>query len=184
MKTIAIVALFLGFQCLGWANIKPNQTLKIRILGVPSGEQSRLNAEYQVSASGYINMWQIGAIKASGKTKTRLAADIAAKYRASGIYTAPSFQITSQTDQTLVQKTITLGGQVKKAGPIAYRDGLTLFEALQAGGGETAFGAINRVKLHRQGKVREYNLKDDRFKTIAVYPGDLIEVPEKKWNGQ
>ena len=165
------------------ASIKPNQSLQISIQGVPAAEQSRLNSKYQVSASGYITMWKIGTIKASGKTKDQLAASIAAAYRAKGIYTAPVFQVIAQNEDGVVLKTFTVGGQVRSPGSQPYRDGLTIFEAVQAAGGPTPFGAMNRVKLFRAGNVKEYNIKSDKLKGIRIYPGDTIEVPQKKWTG-
>lgn len=163
--------------------IKPNQALQITIQGVPPAEASRLNSKYQVSSSGYITMWQIGSVKASGRNKQQLAAAIAAAYRSKGIYNAPVFQVTSQSEEQRVALTFTVGGQVKGPGPKPYRDGLTLFEAVQAAGGPTPFGAMNRVKLFRAGKMKEYNLKNDTHKGIRVYASDTIEVPQKRWNG-
>jgi len=184
MKTLLIFlsALFLSFTA--QAQIKANQTLQIQIQGVPPGEQARLNAQYQVSSSGYITMWQIGQIRAAGKTKSQLAASIASAYKAREIYTSPTFQVIAPDESNLVAKTFTVGGQVKAPGPKPYRDGLTLFEAVQAAGGETAFGAVNRTKLFRRGKVYTYNLKNDKHKGVKVYAADTIEVPQKDWKGQ
>jgi len=166
-----------------FAQIRPNQALQISIQGVPASEAARLNSRYQVSASGYITMWQIGQIKAAGKTKNALGATIASAYKAKGIYTSPTFQVISQSDDQVVAKTFTVGGQVRQPGPKPYRDGVTLFEAVQAAGGATPFGAMNRVKLFRGGKMKVYNLKNDKTKAIRIYADDTIEVPQKKWTG-
>jgi len=180
-----MTSLMFLFVCLtSQAQIRANQTLEISIQGVPASEQARLNSTYQVSSSGYITMWQIGQIRAAGKTQTQLASSIASAYRARQIYVSPTFQVIVPNDRGIVQKTFTVGGQVKSTGPKPYRDGLTLFEAVQAAGGETPFGAINRVKLFRNGKIYEYNLKNDRHKGVRIYSGDTVEVPQKNWRGQ
>jgi len=185
MKTILhliFVALSVGFA--SGQTIKPNQPLEIKVLGVPPSEQARLNSSYQVSSSGTITLWEIGVVRASGRTPSQLAASIAAAYKAKGIYTSPNFQVTTPTDGALVQKRFTVGGQVKSPGPKPYTNGLTLYTAVQTAGGKTPFGATNRVKLFRNGKVHVYNLKDDRHKRVKIYPGDSIEVPQTDWKGQ
>ncbi|MFT6178064.1 MAG: tetratricopeptide (TPR) repeat protein [Akkermansiaceae bacterium] len=78
---------------------------------------------------------------------------------------------------------ITVGGQVKKPGVLTLYPGVTLYHAIQEAGGETPFGAINRVKLYRNGQVYTYNLKMDKHKGVKLYPGDLVEVPQKQWMG-
>ena len=78
---------------------------------------------------------------------------------------------------------ITVGGQVNEPGRKLLPIGSTLYEAVQAAGGPTAFGAINRVKLFRNGKVYTYNLKMDSHKTVRVYPNDFVEMPQKQWFG-
>lgn len=175
---MALMLLFWGGGLFA-SDIKPNQTLQISIQGVPPSEQARLNSTYQVSAGGTITMWEIGTIRASGRTASQLAATIAAAYRSRGIYNNPSFQVVVPNDQNIVLKTVTVGGFVNGPGPKPYRDGMTLWEAVSAAGGANAFGASNRVKLYRNGKVYTYNLKTDQHKGVKMYPGDAVEVPEK-----
>ncbi len=185
MKIItSIILLVLSVALSSGQGIQANQTLEIKVLGVPPSEQARLNSSYQVSSSGTVTLWEIGVIKASGRTPNQLAAAIAAAYKEKGIYTSPNFQVTTPTDGALVQKRFTVGGQVKVPGPKPYTNGLTLYTAIQTAGGKTPFGATNRVKLFRNGKVYTYNLMDDRYKNIKIYPGDAIEVPQTDWKGQ
>ncbi len=173
--------------------IKAKQTLDIMITGVPISEQGRLNGSYPVSANGYIDMWKIGKVRAAGLKSAELASNIAAKFKAAQIYSDPVFQVLNRAAadeemraKQLVEDTkkFTIGGQVKGAGQRQWTKGTTLYAAIQSAGGETAFGAINRVKLYRNGQVYTYNLKIDQHKSVKIYAGDLIEVPEKKWNGK
>ena len=55
---------------------------------------------------------------------------------------------------------------------------------MQAAGGESPYGAINRVNLFRNGKRYVYNLKNDKHKSVKIYAKDIIEVPQKKWTGK
>lgn len=185
MKTIiTLLATILGFSS-AFGQIRAKQMLDIKITGVPVSEKARLDNVYQVSSSGTISMWVIGTIRASGLTNSQLASTIASKYKSAGIYNSPTFIVTSQTDAgDIGVKTFTVGGQVKSPGPKPWTVGMTLYNAVQAAGGETPFGAINRVKLFRNGSVYTYDLKNDRHKTVKIYEKDMIDVPQTGWNGR
>lgn len=185
MKTI--IALFTTILSLtsAFGQIQAKQMLDIKITGVPVSEKARLDNVYQVSSSGTIEMWTIGTVRASGLTTSQLAATIASKYKAAGIYNSPTFIVTSQRDGSDVGvKTFTVGGQVKAPGPKPWSIGMTLYNAIQAAGGETPFGAINRVKLFRNGSVYTYDLRVDQHKTVKIYEKDMIDVPQTGWNGK
>ena len=180
MKTIVTILASLLMATVSYGQIRAKQMLQIKITGVPPAEQSRLDNVYQVSSSGTINMWVIGTVQASGLTTSQLASSISAKYKAAGIYNSPTFIVTSQTDAGDVGvKTFTVGGQVKSPGPKPWSIGMTLYNAVQAAGGETPFGAINRVKLYRNGKAYTYDLKNDLHKMVKIYEKDAIDVPQK-----
>ena len=184
MKTLLVTLCSLFLVSFASAQITVNQTLSISVTGLPPAEQSRLNSTYQVSKDGTIRMWIIGAVRAAGRTPDQLAQSISAAYRNAGIYTNPSFSVIIPNDNNVAAKTITVGGQVRGAGPKPWMNGMTLYGAIQAAGGETPFGAVTRVKLYRAGRVFNYNLKRDKDKGIQVKPGDMIEVPQKDWKGQ
>lgn len=78
---------------------------------------------------------------------------------------------------------VTVGGQVRQPGRIMIPSGGTLADAVKAAGGETPFGAINRVKLYRNGKVYTYNLREAKHRGVRMYSGDLLDVPQKMWLG-
>ena len=186
MKTIlTLIIAALGFASVNAQTIRNGQSLQISITGVPVSEQGRLNAMYSVSGSGYITMWKIGSIKASGMTKSALASSIAAKYKAAQIYTSPVFQVQSKTDERAIDNRIfTVGGQVRSPGQKPWIDGMTLYSAVQAAGGETPYGAVNRVKLYRNGKAYVYDLRKQTHKGVKIYHRDVIEVPETNLIGR
>lgn len=185
MKKVLFGLLSLLLISPSFAQIRTKQMLTIKITGVPAAEKETIDAVYQVSDSGHINMWKIDSVKAAGLSPEQLAARIAAKYRAAEIYTNPTFIITSNLDAgDAAQKMFTVGGQVRSPGPKPWSVGMTLFGAVQSAGGGTPFAATNRVTLLRNGKRYTYNLKLDKHKSLKIYERDLIEVPQKKWNGQ
>lgn len=190
MKKILTLLLSVLAVASAYGEIKVKQTLQITITGVPISEQGRLNSSYPVSTDGYIEMWKIGRVRASGLTSAQLATSIASKFRAAQIYSSPVFQVLNPADlsdearkkqQVEDTQKFTIGGQVKAAGQRQWTKGLTLYAAIQSAGGETTYGATNRVKLYRNRNVYTYNLKVDAHKSVKVYPKDIIEVPQKNW---
>ncbi len=168
--------------------IKPNEPIGITLKGVPAEEQAKIDGQYVVNGSGQVFLPMLDkGVSAAGVTSSELARRIEIEYKSAGIYTNPRVTILTAEDtakeNTLNTKTLTVGGSVRSPGPSPFREGMTLYDAVQAGGGATEFGAINRVKLLRSGKMREYDLKVDANKLIPVYPDDAIEVPQKNWRG-
>jgi polysaccharide export outer membrane protein len=73
---------------------------------------------------------------------------------------------------------------------IAYREGLTVLDAVLAVGGLGPFAAGNRAKVVRSenGKPHEIKVKlnalvngGDMKQNIALRPGDVIVVPESRF---
>ncbi len=115
-------------------------------------------------------------------SSSALARKIEGAYRSAGMYKNPRITVISTKDAAsskIDAQIVSVGGFVKRPGPIQYTRGMTLFQALSAAGGETAFGSIKRVELHRNGKKYIYNLKNASHMRVRVYPGDTIKVPQK-----
>lgn len=180
MKTIlTLIITILSLASVSAQTIRVGAPLQISISGVPVSEKGRLDATYSVSRDGYIEMWKIGRVKAAGLSKSALAASIASKFKAAEIYTDPVFQVFNTEDAKGDNQIITVGGQVKSSGPKQWTDGMTLYTAIQAAGGETPFAAINRVILYRNGKAYKYDLNRQEHKGVKIYANDVIEVPEQ-----
>ena len=85
--------------------------------------------------------------------------------------------------QKAILKYVSVAGQVGRSGPVPYRPGLTLGEAVATAAPNT-FAALNRVELLRNGKVYKYNIKEARQKLLKVYPNDQINVPQQNMFGK
>lgn len=182
MKTVLFLALVL-LAFLPAANaqstIRPGRAIEIRIQGVPNEEMVRVNNTYPVSESGYIRMPFIGNVRAAGLSPNSLASNIESAYKSAEIYTSPTIQIIASSDDTVMENVVTVGGQVAAPGPVKFQPGLTLYQAVQAARGATPFGSMYRVKLIRNGKLREYDLTKTQSKGVLVRPNDTVEVPQK-----
>lgn len=195
MKSVSqFIAIALSLLCLCSAfthaqSISANEALNISIKGVPASEQSRISGPYNVSSSGYVHMPLLkNGVKASGLSKSALARNIEAAYKQAGMYKDPRITIIStQDDQAKAKReneVVSIGGFVKSPGQRPYISGMTLYQAVAAAGGETAFGSIRRVELLRKGRRTVYDLRKTSHMGTRVYPGDTINVPQKDWKGQ
>ena len=86
--------------------------------------------------------------------------------------------------KTEKQEIITIGGQVRRPGPVEVREKLTLYAAIQSAGGATEFGAMRRVKVYRGDEVLTYDLTKKENMKVLVEADDTIEVPQKNWIGR
>ena len=181
---LILILMFSGVLNLSAGPIQSGQVIRIALIGVPPGEEARVNNTYPVSDDGFIQMWKIGRLKASGLNASTLSRKIESAYKNAEIYTNPVIQIFTDSGDALVQEQVTIGGKVRSPGPKPFQAGMTLFDVVMSAGGPTDFGAINRVKLYRGDKVYTYNLKDPKHKLLKVFPRDTIDVPAKNWAGQ
>lgn len=159
--------------------IKPGKAVQITIKGVPAEEQQKIDGQYSVTDGGVISMPYIGAIRAAGMTPGNLAASIQNAYRSQGIYRTPTIQVFSSNQQDLDKQSVTIGGQVRRPGPVEFIQGLTLYQAIQAAGGATEFGSLKRVTLYRGGAGKRYDVTQSQFMKIPLEPSDTIDVPQK-----
>ena len=81
-------------------------------------------------------------------------------------------------------------GQVARPQALAFREGMTVLDAVLQVGGLAQFAAGNRAKVIRteNGKQREIKIKLDRVvnkgdlaTNILLKPGDVLVVPESKF---
>jgi polysaccharide export outer membrane protein len=124
---------------------------------------------------------------AVGKTPAILARDIE---KVLGEYVRSPQVNVIVTQPAAAFSQIKIIGQVQHPQSIAYREGLTVLDAVLAVGGLGPFAAGNRSKVMRQenGKQHEIKVKlsslvnnGDMKQNIALRPGDVIVVPESRF---
>lgn len=123
----------------------------------------------------------IGEVRAAGLKPEILVKTLEARYRGAQIYTNPTFQVVADAgvgglDEAMVH----VAGQVGRNGPVKFNRGMTLFQAIAAAGGPSAFGTMKRVKVLRGGQQRIYDLTELQNMQIPLEPNDTIEVPQKR----
>jgi polysaccharide export outer membrane protein len=159
--------------------IGPGDMLQVYVWRNPE-----LTTTVPVRPDGKVSTPLVEDMGAVGKTPSELARDIE---KVLGEYVrSPQVNIiVTQPVSTFSQLKII--GQVARPQSMAYREGMTVIDAVLAAGGLAPFAAGNRAKLIRteNGKPREIKVKLDNIlnkgdlaTNVALQPGDVLVVPE------
>jgi polysaccharide biosynthesis/export protein len=159
--------------------IGPGDTLQVYIWRNPE-----LTSTVPVRPDGKISTPLVEDMIAVGKTPSELARDIE-KVLSEFVRSPQVNVIVTEPKSTFSQ--VKVIGQVSTPQALAYRDGMTVLDAILAVGGLAPFAAGNRAKVIRtqDGKRREIKVKldnvvnkGDMATNIALQPGDVLVVPE------
>jgi polysaccharide export outer membrane protein len=148
---------------------------------------AELTTTVPVRPDGKVSTPLVEDMVAVGKTPTQLARDIEVKL--SEYIRSPQVNIIVTQPASLFSQ-IKIVGQVREPKPLAYRQGMTVLDALLAVGGLSEFAAGNRAKIVREvdGKSTEIKLKADDLlnkgdmsQNRELKPNDVIVIPESRW---
>ncbi len=180
-KTLSYAALVFVFLISPvFSQIEAEQSVIIKIMGVVPEEKAKIDEIYPVSKHGKVNLPYVGEIQAAGLDSDQLAKSIQKAFRDGEIFSDATIQVISnQEGKDPVAQKVHIGGKVQKPGPTPFTKGLTVYQAVQAAGGASEFGAMNRVILWRDGKQQKIDLKTAEGKGVVAMPNDTIEVPDK-----
>lgn len=124
---------------------------------------------------------------AVGKTPTQLAHDIEMKL--SEYVRSPHVNVIVVKPDSVFSQ-VKVIGQVVRPQAIAYRQGMTVLDAVLAVGGLTEYAAGNRARIVRtvDGKETDIALRlnalvngGDMSQNLALKPGDVLVVPESRF---
>jgi polysaccharide biosynthesis/export protein len=148
---------------------------------------SELTTTVPVRPDGKISTPLVEDMVAVGKTPTQLARDIEGKL--AEYIRSPQVSIIVTQPASLFSQ-VRIVGQVREPKPLAFRQGMTVLDALLAVGGLSEFAAGNRAKIVREenGKTTEIRIKADDLlnkgdmtQNRALQPGDVVVIPESRW---
>jgi polysaccharide export outer membrane protein len=146
-----------------------------------------LTTSIPVRPDGRISTPLVEDMVAVGKTPSALARDIE---KVLGDYVRSPQVNVIVTQPVSVFSQVRIIGQVAKPQAIAYREGMTVLDAVLAVGGLGQFAAGNRARLMRKvdGKPKEIRIKlgalvndGDMAQNIALLPGDVLVIPETRF---
>lgn len=179
-----LVAMFLAPFMVKAQTIAAGQAVTLTIGGVPASEKALIDGKYIVGQSGKVRLPLVGELRAVGLSPNQLASNIEDAYKTAEIFARPTVQVLADAPGQDRVDVVTVGGRVRKPGSINLLPEMTLYQAVQNAGGADEFGAMNRVRLMRNGKQSEYDLTRPEAKSIRVQKDDAIDIPEKNWIGR
>jgi polysaccharide export outer membrane protein len=162
--------------------IGPGDNLQIFVWRNPE-----LTATIPVRPDGKISTPLVEDMVAVGKTPSILARDIE---RVLGEYVRSPQVNVIVTQPASVFSQVRVIGQVQRPQALAYREGMTVLDAVLAVGGLGQFAAGNRAHVVRteNGTQRELKVKlsalvndGDMKQNLALKPGDVLVVPETRF---
>ncbi len=159
--------------------IGPGDTLQVFVWRNPE-----LTTTIPVRPDGKISTPLVEDMTAIGKTPSQLARDIE-KILGEYVRSPQVNVIVTQPVSTFSQ--VKIIGQVTNPQALAYREGMTVLDAILAAGGLGPFASGNRAKIVRteNGKPREIKVKLDNVvnkgdlaTNVLLKPGDVLVVPQ------
>lgn len=169
------------------AELRKGDVIVLTMRGV-NAANGEVNGEYTVDDAGRIRLPLLDApTLAEGMTPAGFARSAEAAYRSAGIYTNPAIEVVAKKAVQAEGAVLTVGGKVKRNGPVAFRDGMTVLQAIDAAGGRDDFGGRN-VILIREGKQYCLDFHQLEHKNVRVLANDSIQVEAKpafidRWKG-
>jgi polysaccharide export outer membrane protein len=146
-----------------------------------------LTVTVPVRPDGKISTPLVEDMVAVGKNPSALARDI--EKVLSEYVKSPQVNVIV-TQPASVFSQVKVMGQVTRPQALAYREGMTVLDAVLAVGGVGQFAAPNRTKLLRNenGKQTEIHIKlnsllngGDLKQNLPLKPGDVLLVPESRF---
>jgi protein involved in polysaccharide export with SLBB domain len=187
----AILPLLLLCQLTGSAlgGLEAGEQISLTIRGVDPAEQQKISGTYRVGESGGIRLPLLAqAVPARGLTDEQFARAAEAAYKAAGIYARPAIEVeTLQGKDQRGLAVVSVGGQVRRAGELPFRKGMTVIQVIDAAGGRNDFGGRNLL-LFREGRQHCLDFANLSHKNLVLRPGDSLQVEQKgvlvdRWHG-
>jgi protein involved in polysaccharide export with SLBB domain len=154
----------------------PGDIIEIRVR-----EHDDISGPYEVSDDGKIRFPWIGDVEVRGKTGAAIAEKIELELQ-SGWLKQPQVTVRVTERQN---REVSVLGQVKEAGSLPYKPGMTVMQAISQAGGMNPLAMPRRVKLIRQTDKGRQTFEIDvtailesRGQDFALEPGDIVFVPE------
>lgn len=151
-------------------------------------QEPELSVSVPVRADGKVTTPLVEDIVAVGLTPSALAR--AMEERLTKYIKSPQVNIMVTSAQSQMSK-ITVIGEVKNAGTVPYRNGLTVLDVVMTVGGLAEFAAGNRAEVVRKDasgkevrirvKLADLINKAQIDENVDVQPGDIVLVPKSRF---
>lgn len=184
-RFLAILGLCLPLAA---AELRVGDEIQLTLRGVPAEDAGKVSGAYVVNERGQVRPPLLeSGVAATGLTPLQLAERIEETYRRSGIYQQPRVEVVAAKAKQVAGARVSVGGRVRRNGPVNFREGLTVLQAIDAAGGRDEFGGRN-LFLIRKGNQYCLDFKQLAHLNLELEPDDSLRVDEKpafidRWKG-
>lgn len=140
--------------------------IKVTVFG-----EADLSGQFEIGATGALAMPLVGEIPAKGQSVSSLRDAIVARLK-SGYLRDPKVSV-----EIMTYRPFYVHGEVRSGGEFAYKNGITIRDAVAIAGGYTYRANHSHVLLIREGTAQEVQVALPS--TTMVMPGDNIRIPER-----
>lgn len=160
---------------IAWAGSAPAQDayvlgagdrVRVTVFGEPD-----LSGEFQIDGQGTFPMGLIGTVAGAGMSPRALEQHLVTLYR-DGYLVNPQIGV-----EVLNFRPFFILGEVSRPGSFAYREGLTVLNAVALAGGFTYRADKDDIEINRGGDTSRP--PEEATLETLVQPGDLITVTER-----
>ena len=144
--------------------------------------------QMRVTNDGKINVPYLGEMQAAGLTQTELTAQIAKKLEEADIIYNAKIQITIVT---LHEPIVRVLGQVNRPGPVIYKDGDTVIDAVASAGSFTDNAMLEKATLTHKGSdkpilidLQKIFRDNDLTQNFQLQKGDTIYIPPEDYQNK
>lgn len=153
--------------------LRAGDKIQVLLADLPPGT---IEAGVTISEDGKITLHLDQTFQAAGKTRTKLEAEIRARY-------VPNFYTKMTVTVKQEDRFVFVGGFVKIPNRYLYTTGLTVLKAISAAGDFSEFGDKTKVTITRSdGRKETMDCKkaiEDPSLDRPLFPGDRIYVPRR-----
>lgn len=134
-------------------------------------EEAQLSGEFSVDDAGQLSLPLVGAVRARGLTLNQLKESIVERL-GDGYLRDPKVGL-----EILRYRPFYVSGEVSAAGEYPYVVGLSVPQAIATAGGYSRRANKRKVTIIREVDGTRFSYPANQ--TTRVFPGDVIEVPER-----
>ena len=152
------------------------------------GERDFSGMQMRVTRDGKINVPYLGEMQAAGLTQSVLTSNIAKKLEEADIIYNAKVQITIVT---LHEPIVRVLGQVNRPGPVIYKDGDTVIDAVASAGSFTDNAMLEKATLTHKGSdkpilidLQKIFRDNDLTQNFELQKGDTIYIPPEDYQNK
>ena len=148
--------------------LRPGDAIRLEIWREPD-----LSGTFQLDQRGVVVLPRLGPIEAGSQSPLDLENRLIEEY--ARFLRNPSIRV-------VLLRRVNISGAVQSPGLYPVDPTMTIADAISAAGGSTSTGDPNKVRLIRDGREIETNLRQaTRIGQTQLRSGDQLYVPERNW---